>query len=129
MKIKGSTIFIILIVSFTFLFLSAQWVNLSNRDSGIDRLEKVYSSLKQKLYPGMQISYATNLPEGSEETELYFQSQFVLAPHILIKDAKNSFLLLIEKQGLPKQQVISMDTLWSNKMGDLAFYYLTHKAK
>jgi hypothetical protein len=124
MKVKGSTVFLILVVAFTFLFLSAQWVNLSNRDSGIDRLEKVYSSLKEKLDPSFKIYFDDNLPEGSEKTELYFQSQFVLAPNVLTKDNINHRVVLIEKEGLPSEDLGDCDTLWKETSDDLHFYYL-----
>ena len=126
MKLKGSAILLILVVAFTFLFLSAQWVNLSHRDSIIDRLSVLLEPVKY-IETDTRIGFISNLPEGSPSTELYFQSQFAMAPVIIVPDAAAKLILVAEKQGQKKLSFPNTDTLWTGTTGDLNFYYLKHK--
>jgi hypothetical protein len=109
---KGVKYFFLLLACFILLFVCAQWVNLSNRNSGIDELTALLTDATPLLSHTQRLRFETNAPEP-EKNELVFQSQFVMAPILLLQrnTCCDTILVIDRTNGIPTL-ITGTEILW-----------------
>ena len=95
------------------------WINLSKKQSHIEKLAFVLKDVKTMIPESAVISFQTNLKEESQVTELYFQTQFVMTPAIVSKVMDRDTILAVEsilEEPLKDQHVDILKTITGDEV-------------
>ena len=95
---------LIIIIVFLFslsLIFSIFLIRIGNKRNNIDSFTHSVFKIEKIVPQSEEIYFLATINERSKATEIYFQSQFALAPRIVIKKFKNipnkSFILLFQE--------------------------------
>ena len=124
-KVKGISIILILGIAACMVI---HWINLSKKQTGMDRLSNALKEVKMLIPGNRVISFQTNEAENSPRTELYYQTQFILSPAIVHDNSIHDSILFIYKKGVGGSPIVFSDTLSYNETDEFVIMLLKNKS-
>lgn len=128
-KKKGNIIywFFILVLSTAIItWLISSLKELERKETNIDRLSSGLYIVRMLLPESAEIALLTNM-DGSHETELLAQAQFILAPRLVLTDQPAAYILLIEDPTLPGKKPVNASLICSVHKDHLVYTLLKRK--
>ena len=124
---KIITWFLILVLSALILtWLISFLRGLERKETNIDRLSSGLYVIRMILPESADITLFTNM-DPARETELLAQSQFVLAPRLVVKDRPAPYILLIEDPFFPGKKMENDRQICSVHKNNLVYTLLKRK--
>jgi len=127
---KHSTIislFLILVLSALILtWLISFLRGIERKETSIDRLYSGLYVIRMLLPETAEVTLLTNMDEA-HEIELLAQSQFVLAPRLVLKDRPAPYILLIEDPSIPGKKMENDRQICSVHKNNLVYTLLKRK--
>lgn len=96
------------------------------KETAIDRLSSGLYVVRMLLPESSEVRLYTNM-DGSHETELLAQSQFILAPRLVFIDQPAPYLLLIEDTLLPAKKLENARQICSVHKNNFVYTLLKRK--
>lgn len=100
--INGFLVFVLLISIMTWLFFFFR--GLEQKETSIDRLSSGLYEIRILLPQSAEITLLTNM-DSAHETELLAQTQFLLAPRLVVTGQPGQYFLLVEDPSLPGKKI------------------------
>jgi len=128
-KIRNKIIswFLILCLSGLILFWLISFLQgIERKETNIDRLSSGLYLVRILLPESAEITLLTNM-DDAHETELLAQSQFVLAPRLILKDQPAPYILLIEDPSIPGKKLVNDLQICSVHKNNLVYTLLKRK--
>jgi predicted nucleic acid-binding Zn ribbon protein len=110
------------ILTWLILFLRG----VERKETNIDRLSSGLYVIRMLLPESAEITLFTNM-DAAHETELLGQSQFVLAPRLVLKDQPAPYILLIEDPSIPGKKMENDRQICSVHKNNLVYTLLKRK--
>lgn len=121
------TWFLILVLFASILTLLISFFRgLETNETNIDRLSSGLSVIRILLPESAEITLVTNM-DSDHETELLAQSQFVLAPRLVLHDRPAPYILLIEDPSIPRKKMENDRQIYSVHKNNLVYTLLKKK--
>jgi hypothetical protein len=96
----------VLIIASIFIVIVQDWIKMNKSRNDIDNLNKSLLQIKNILPDNSSLSFLTNLNDEMS-TELFYKTQFVLVPRIIIKkDLKADTFLIIDDPSVQNKTII-----------------------
>jgi hypothetical protein len=96
------------------------------KGTNIDRLSSGLYVIRMLLPNTAEITFFTNM-DSAHETELIAQSQFILAPRLVVKDQPAPYILLIEDPSIPGKKMENHLKICSVQKDNLVYTLLKRK--
>jgi len=126
LKYPRSKIFCFIIGTLIPFVMVVHWINLAKRKSAIEKLEIVLNDIKKKIPGNSKISLLTNLKEPSPYAELYYQTQFIMCPAIVMQNDQDT-ILLVEQADKDPLKPENMEVISVSEQGNFRVHLLKKK--
>jgi hypothetical protein len=93
-------VFSLLLAGVIITWLASSFTGLEKKETNIDRLFSGLYVTRMLLPETAEISVMTNMDEA-HQIELLAQSQYVLAPRLVVTDTSAAYILVVEDPRLP----------------------------
>jgi predicted nucleic acid-binding Zn ribbon protein len=121
------TWFLVLIILASILtWLISFLREVEKKETNIDRLSSGLYVVRMLIPESAEITFFTNMDEA-HETELLYQSQYVLAPRLVLKDKPAPYILLIEDPSILGKKIENDRQICSVHKNNLVYTLLKRK--
>ena len=121
------TWFLVLIILASILtWLISFLREVEKKETNIDRLSSGLYVVRMLIPESAEITLFTNM-DAAHETELRYQSQYVLAPRLVLKDKPAPYILLIEDPSIPGKKMENDRQICSVHKNNLVYTLLKRK--
>ena len=99
---------------------------VEKKETNIDRLSSGLYVVRMLIPESAEITLFTNM-DAAHETELLYQSQYVLAPRLVLKEKPAPYILLIEDPSIPGKKMENDRQICSVHKNNLVYTLLKRK--
>jgi len=121
-----SLFFIIVLVAVILIWLGSSFSALEMKETNIDRLSSGLYVTRMLIPESAEVTLMTNMDEA-HQIELLAQSQYVLAPRLVLTDSTVPYVLLVEDPSLPKKKMENHSLICSVHKNNRVYTLLKRK--
>ena len=118
--------FSLVLIAVILSWLGNSFINLEKKETKIDRLFSGLYVTRMLLPESAEVTLMTNMDEA-HQVELLAQSQYVLAPRLVVTDRTAPYILLVEDPSLPEMKMENYPEICSVHKNNLVYILLKRK--